>query len=53
MFDYKKVDYKWFSDTTHPQWNQGFIVLRENFPYLFSDSITDWGWWFAKKNGIK
>jgi len=45
MFDYKKIGYKWLSDTTHPQWINGFSIIRKNKIYLFSDAFTDWKFW--------
>jgi len=48
MFDYKKIGYKWMTDTTHPQWVSGFVVVKNNKPYIFSDTITDWDYWLKK-----
>lgn len=45
MFDYTKFDYKWLTDTTHPQWCNGFWIIRQNKPYGFSDLTTDWSFW--------
>jgi UDP-2,3-diacylglucosamine pyrophosphatase LpxH len=45
LFDYTRMGYKWHSDTTHPQWVGGFVMLKNNKPYLFSELTTDWGFW--------
>jgi len=48
MFDDTKIDYKWLTDSGHPQWTSGFLIIRGNKPYLFSDLTTDWDFWLNK-----
>jgi UDP-2,3-diacylglucosamine pyrophosphatase LpxH len=48
LFDYKRMSYKWLSDTTHPQWVGGFWILHKNIPYGFSELTTDWEFWLKR-----
>ena len=44
LFDVEKIAYCSLSTTTHPSWNQGFAVLKNNHIYLFGEH-TDWDLW--------
>jgi len=35
LFDINLIEYYW-NTTTFPAWNQGFVVIRDGFPLLFS-----------------
>jgi len=48
MFDKTKTEYINKKTTTHPFWNNGFAMLRNNHIYLFNDS-TDWSYWLKEK----
>ena len=45
IFDRKKIHYVNLRDTSHPVWNSGFWVIRNNMPYVFGDGLTDWDFW--------
>jgi len=47
LFDREKMYYVMFSDTTHPVWNNGFLVIEDDYPTLYGDH-TNW-----KKEGIR
>jgi hypothetical protein len=44
LFDIKKTAYMNLQTTTHPFWNEGFAVLKNNHVWLFNKS-TDWKHW--------
>jgi hypothetical protein len=44
LLDPMRIGYKNLSTTTHPEWNNGFVVLRNNCAYLFGEH-TDWKFW--------
>ncbi len=44
MFDTEKIEYLNLKSTTHPRWNNGFLMLMNGHPYLFDDN-TDWSFW--------
>jgi hypothetical protein len=44
IFDADKIEYRAIKSTTHPEWKNGFAVLKNGHPYLFDD-MTDWDWW--------
>ena len=44
LFDRAKTAYTSLSTSTHPMWNSGFAVLKNNHIHLFNDS-TDWKYW--------
>jgi len=44
LFDARKIPYINLSTTTHPQWNNGFAMLRNEKIWLFNES-TDWDFW--------
>jgi len=47
LFDIKKTAYLNLQTTTHPFWNNGFAVLKDNHIHLFNES-TDWKHWEAR-----
>ena len=44
LFDTRRIAYKQFQTTTHPEWNPGFGMLLNGHFYLF-DNSTDWQFW--------
>ncbi len=48
VFDKEKIEYKNIKTTTHPEWVNGFAVLKNGHPYLFDD-LTDWGFWLNER----
>ena len=44
LFDIRKVPYINLTTTTHPVWNNGFAMLRNEKIWLFNES-TDWDFW--------
>lgn len=44
IFDKDKIEYKNIKTTTHPEWKNGFAMLKNGRPYLFDDN-TDWSFW--------
>jgi hypothetical protein len=46
MFDRDRVAYIHTKPTTHPFWNNSFVVLKNGKPFLFHD-LTDWHYWLA------
>ncbi len=48
MFDRVKVAYSMLDDTTYPNWQNGFVMIKNNAHYMFSDKLgTDWGYWLG------
>lgn len=47
MFDVKKVAYINLRTTTHPTWNNGFGILRNEKFWHFTNA-TDWDYWMAQ-----
>jgi len=47
IFDKEKIEYKNLKTSTHPEWGNGFAVLKNGHPYLF-DERTDWGFWLGE-----
>ena len=48
--------YVMYSDTTHPTWNVGFGMIRNNTYYAFSENpmATDWDFWLpTRKKKLK
>ena len=43
--DPKKIDYHQTSVSTAPAWQNGFTMIKDNYPYLFNLKMTDWSWW--------
>jgi len=50
MFDIDKQHYVKQTDTTHPNWTQGFAMVKNNSLYLFTlnPKQTDWEFWLSK-----
>jgi len=44
MFDKEKIEYKNLKTTIHPEWTNGFFMLKNGHPYLF-DEHTDFDFW--------
>jgi hypothetical protein len=42
LFDITKLEYIMLSDSVNPVMNQGFVVIDNNFPYLYGPMVTDW-----------
>ena len=49
MFDVEKIEYLNMKSTTHPRWNPGFGMLRNDYFYLFDES-TDFDFWLGGHN---
>lgn len=47
LFNDKYIAYIQEHDTTHPRWTGGFVMLKNNVPYLFTKR-TDWGFYLKK-----
>jgi hypothetical protein len=47
IFDKEKIEYKNLKTSTHPEWGNGFAVLKNGHPYLF-DERTDWEFWLGE-----
>ncbi len=43
--DASRTAYKVEDVTRFPKWCVGFVVIKNGFPYLFSDTKTDWDFW--------
>ena len=52
ILDRKKVAYIHRSITTHPKWNKGFLIIKNNYPYLFTKDM-DWKLWKEMAKNIK
>ena len=48
MFDQRKIAYVNLLTTTHPAWENGFVVILNGHAYQFHQE-TDFGWWLNKK----
>jgi hypothetical protein len=44
MFDKEKIEYKNLKTTIHPEWTNGFLMLKNGYPYLFNEH-TDFDFW--------
>lgn len=44
MFDVSKIEYKNIKTSTHPEWNNGFGILKDGH-FEFFDKMTNWGAW--------
>ena len=44
MFDKDKIEYRCLRTTVHPEWQNGFFMLKNGYPYLF-DEHTDFDFW--------
>jgi len=42
MLDWQKTDYIALRDTTHPRWVPSFVLIYNNYPYMYTDNKTDW-----------
>lgn len=47
MADPKKIAYIHDNETKNPNMENGFLVVRNNFPYLFYDTM-DWDFWLGR-----
>jgi len=47
IFDQRKIAYANLSTTTHPNWNPGFSMIYQGFPYLFHEG-TDFSFWLER-----
>lgn len=45
LFDTKKMSYVELEDTGSAAMSRGFVMLKNGYPYLFTDTITDWDMW--------
>ena len=52
ILDRDKVAYIHRSITTHPKWNKGFLIVRNDCPYLFTKG-ADWEFWKKMLKNIK
>jgi hypothetical protein len=50
MFDRDKIEYRCIKTTLHPEWQNGFLMLKNGHPYLFDDH-TDFNFWLGELNG--
>jgi hypothetical protein len=48
IFDPSKIDYINLETTTHPFWENGFLMLLNGHAYHFHDG-TDWKYWLGRK----
>jgi hypothetical protein len=48
MFDQRKIAYVNLLTTTHPSWENGFVVILNGHAYQFHQE-TDFCWWLNKK----
>jgi hypothetical protein len=42
LFDVTKMDYVMLTDSTHAMMNSGFMMLENNYPYVYGPFLTDW-----------
>ena len=47
LFNVNKIKYLAESTTTHPSWNQGFLMLLDGHAFHFHDG-TDWNYWLGR-----
>jgi predicted phosphodiesterase len=48
LIDKTKIEYNNIEITTHPTWNNSFVIIKNNFPYFFGEKFTDWNEWIGK-----
>lgn len=49
LFDSDGMAYTKIEDNKKPNMANGFVMLRNGYPYLFTDKFTDWDFWIDKK----
>ncbi len=47
--DPEMINYHAMSVTTNPEWQNGFTMIKDNFPYVFNLNMSDWKYWLGKK----
>ena len=52
MFDRDKIEYRCIKTTLHPEWQNGFMMLKNGYPYLF-DEKTDFDFWLGEWGGTE
>jgi len=45
--DPDKLAYAMLVDIDMPRMKRGFVMLRNGWPYLFADGLTDWSYWLS------
>lgn len=45
LFDSSSMAYTQIEDSKKPNMANGFTMLRNGYPYLFTDKFTDWSFW--------
>lgn len=47
MRDHLRTTYKATRSTTHHQWGNAFLMIKDGYPYLMHKQFTDWRYWLA------
>jgi len=47
LVDPDRLAYVKMNLSSKPQMKRGFVMLRNGWPYLFADGLTDWGYWLS------
>lgn len=45
LVDADRLAYVGLDDSTKPQMKRGFLMLKNGYPYLFAEGLTDWEFW--------
>jgi len=45
LVDADKLAYVQLAATSKPAMKRGFVMLKNGYPYLFADGLTDWSFW--------
>ena len=48
LFDQSSMAYTQIEDNKKPMMANGFVLLRNGYPYVFNDMWTDWSFWLDK-----
>jgi hypothetical protein len=52
LFDQSSMAYTQIEDNKRPNMANGFVMIRNGYPYLFSDHFTDWQFWLRDSEAI-
>lgn len=48
LFDSDSMAYTQIEDNKKARMANGFVMIREGYPYIFNDHFTDWQFWLSK-----
>lgn len=49
LFDQSSMSYTQIEDNKKPNMANGFVMLKNGYPYVFNDMWTDWDFWLSEK----